>query len=139
MNQNVLFVCVGNSARSQMAEAFFNSIAKGDTSAVSAGTHPAPAVLPVVVEVMKELNIELGSQAPKALSEEMIKAADLVITMGCGVQESCPVHLGLKIDEDWGLEDPVNKSIEEVRAIRDEIKSRVIRLLAQLAVRPSSE
>ena len=132
MGKKVLFVCVGNSARSQMAEAFFNHLAEGKAKAISAGTHPASSVAPVVVKLMKEIGIDLSSGTPKPLTEELLEDVSRVITMGCGVQESCPLNLGLNIDEDWGLEDPIGKSEDEVRKIRDEIQRRVARLLRQL-------
>ncbi len=121
--RKVLFVCVHNSGRSQMAEAFFNELAKGKIMAFSAGTAPAPAVDPTVVEVMKEAGIDLSRNVPTALTREMLDDADRVITMGCGVEGICPATF--TETEDWDLEDPKGQSIEKVRKIRDKIKARV--------------
>ncbi len=121
--KKVLFVCVHNSGRSQMAEAFFNELAKGKIMAFSAGTAPAPAVDPTVVEVMKEAGIDLSRNVPTALTREMLDDADRVITMGCGVEGICPATF--TETEDWDLEDPKGQSIEKVRKIRDKIKARV--------------
>ncbi len=121
--KKVLFVCVHNSGRSQMAEAFFNELAKGKIMAFSAGTAPAPAVDPTVVEVMKEAGIDLSRNFPKALTPDMLDGAVRVITMGCGVEGICPATF--TETEDWDLEDPKGQSIEKVRKIRDKIKARV--------------
>ncbi len=121
--KKVLFVCVHNSGRSQMAEAFFNELAKGKIMAFSAGTAPAPAVDPTVVEVMKEAGIDLSRNVPKALTPDMLDGAVRVITMGCGVEGICPATF--TETEDWDLEDPKGQSIEKVRKIRDKIKARV--------------
>ena len=125
--KTVLFVCVGNSGRSQMAEAFFNHMAGGKARAISAGTKPASAVDPQTVEVMREVGIDIGAAKPKALTMEMVEQADRVATMGCGVEGVCPASF--VETEDWQLEDPKGKSLEEVRRIRDEIRTRVTRLL----------
>jgi arsenate reductase (thioredoxin) len=120
-----LFVCVHNSGRSQMAEAF----AKGrGLKATSAGTMPASTVNPTVVKVMKEKGIDISSNTPKLLTTDMINDATLVITMGCSVEEVCPRPMLAKMQKklvDWDLEDPKGKSVEEVRKIRDEIERRV--------------
>ncbi|MBI4287411.1 MAG: arsenate reductase ArsC [Chloroflexi bacterium] len=123
----VLFVCVHNSGRSQMAEAFFNLLATGKAKALSAGTNPTHGVDPAVVEVMREVGIDIGGNRPKALTPEMTEQADKVISMGCGVEGVCPA--AFVETEDWGLEDPKGKPIEKIREIRDEIKARVLRLL----------
>ena len=123
----VLFVCVGNSGRSQMAEAFFNQAAGGKARAISAGTKPASAVDPRTIEVMREAGIDISMARPKALTMEMLDQADRVVTMGCGVEGVCPASF--VETEDWQLADPKGKPIEEVRRIRDEIKTRVTRLL----------
>jgi arsenate reductase (thioredoxin) len=128
--KTVLFVCVGNSGRSQMAEAFFNNVAGGRAQALSAGTNPAAVVDSVVVEVMKEVNIDISSNYPKKLTLEMLDKADRVVTMGCGVEPSCPATFVQA--EDWGMEDTKGKSIEKIREIRDEIKRRVENLLKEL-------
>lgn len=126
----ILFVCVGNSGRSQMAEAFFNHFARGKAKAISAGTEPAPAVSRTVVEAMREVGIDISKNKPKALTPEMIDQANLVVTMGCGAEAACPASW--VETRDWGLEDPAGKTLEQVRQIRDGIKNRVIRLLADL-------
>ena len=125
--KTVLFVCVGNSGRSQMAEAFFNQAAGDKARAMSAGTKPASAVDPRTVEVMREVGIDISAARPKALTTEMLEQADRVVTMGCGVEGVCPASF--VETEDWQLEDPKGKPIEEVRRIRDEIKAGVARLL----------
>ena len=125
----VLFVCVRNSGRSQMAEAFFNRLAKGKAQALSAGTQPATTVNPLVVEAMREIGIDISHNRPKALTFEMVEQADKVITMGCGVESVCPA--GFVETEDWSLEDPADKTLEQVRQIRDEIKKRVMKLLEE--------
>ena len=121
--RTVLFVCVGNASRSQMAEAFFNHLAKGKTRAISAGTEPASAVDPKTIEVMREVGIDISAAKPKALTMEMVDQADRVVTMGCGVDGICPA--GFVDTEDWQLDDPKGKPIDDVRRIRDEIKGRV--------------
>ncbi|MGD0355358.1 MAG: arsenate reductase ArsC [Dehalococcoidia bacterium] len=126
----VLFVCVGNSGRSQMAEAFFNHMSKGKPLAFSAGTMPSDRVDPMVIEVMKELDIDISGKKPKQLTAEMLKSSKKVITMGCSTEDVCPATL--VTTEDWGLPDPKGKSKEEIRKIRDEIKSRVTRLLEEI-------
>jgi protein-tyrosine-phosphatase len=125
--KTVLFVCVGNSGRSQMAEALFNQAAGGKARAISAGTKPASAVDPRTIEVMREAGIDISMARPKALTMEMLDQADRVVTMGCGVEGVCPASF--VETEDWQLEDPKGKSLEEVRRIRDEIKTGVTRLL----------
>lgn len=126
--KTVLFVCVHNSGRSQMAEAFFNQMAHGQAQALSAGTGPAEAVNSVVIKVMREVAIDISAHKPKALTSRMLKQADRVVTMGCGVKGICPATF--VETEDWALEDPKGKSLEQVRQIRDEIKERVTKMLA---------
>ena len=113
-----------------MAEAFFNQIAKGKTVAISAGTQPAAQVNSTVAAAMREVGIEIGDRKPKLLTFEMLKDADRVITMGCNVAEACPASF--VPTEDWELDDPEGKPIEEVRQIRDEIKARVEELVESL-------
>ncbi len=125
----VLFVCVHNSGRSQMAEAFFNHLAKGKAHAISAGTQPADQVNPVVVEAMREIGIDVSRNKPKALTMELVEKADKMITMGCGAEAGTVCPASFIETEDWALEDPKVKSIEQVRKIRDEIKVRVVNLL----------
>ncbi|MBC7218920.1 MAG: arsenate reductase ArsC [Hadesarchaea archaeon] len=127
--KKVLFVCVENSARSQMAEAFFNSVAK-TARAESAGTKPAARVNPMAVKVMEELGIDISAARPKMLTLEMLKTADRVITMGCISGELCPASL--VPTEDWGIEDPAGKSIEKFREVRDLIRERVERLINEM-------
>ncbi len=124
----VLFVCVENAGRSQMAQAFAE---KCGLDASSAGTLPSSRVNPLVVQVMKEKGVDLSPRIPKMLTSEMIQNASLVITMGCSVEEACPKPILAQMQKklvDWDLEDPKNKSIEQVRKIRDEIERRVIGL-----------
>jgi protein-tyrosine-phosphatase len=125
--KTVIFVCVGNAGRSQMAEAFFNQAAGGKARALSAGTKPASAVDPRTIEVMREVGIDISRNKPKAPTMEMLEQADRVITMGCGVEGVCPASF--VETEDWQLEDPKGKSIEDVRRIRDEIRAKVLKLL----------
>jgi arsenate reductase len=123
MMKTVLFVCVHNSGRSQMAEAFFNKMAEGRAVAVSAGTQPAAQVNPTVVAVMHEMDIEIGTEKPKLLTPEILESADRVVTMDCSIEEVCPASFVPA--EDWKLEDPEGQPVEKVRKIRDEIKARV--------------
>jgi arsenate reductase len=125
--KTVLFVCVGNSGRSQIAEAFFNQAASGEARAISAGTKPASAVDPRTIEVMREVGIDISAARPKVLTMEMLEQAERVVTMGCGVEGVCPASF--VETEDWQLEDPKGKPIEDVRRVRDEIKARVQALL----------
>ena len=130
--KTVLFVCVHNSGRSQMAEAFFNALTRGKARAVSAGTKPAEQVNATVAAVMKEVGIDISRRKPKALTFEMMEKADRVITMGCGVEETCPASFAPT--EDWQLDDPEGRPIEEVRKIRDDIRARVAKLVRELMV-----
>ena len=124
---NVIFACVHNAGRSQMAAAFFNELADPERArAVSAGTQPADAVHPVVVDVMKEVGIDVGGQRPQRITRELVQRARLLITMGCGDQ--CPVMPGVELS-DWPLPDPKDRPLAEVRAIRDDIRSRVLYLV----------
>ena len=128
----VLFICVHNAGRSQMAEAFFNQLAKGKAQALSAGTQPADKVNPLVVEAMKEIGIDISGNEPKALTIEMVEKADRMITMGCGAEAGAVCPASFIETEVWALEDPKGKSLEQVRKIREEIKKRVTRLLSEL-------
>jgi arsenate reductase len=128
--KKILFVCVHNSGRSQMAEAFFNDYAKGKAQAFSAGTQPASHTNRTVLQAMKEIGIDISSQRPKMLTLEMVESADKVVTMGCGVEGVCPATF--VPTEDWQLEDPEGKPIERVRAIRDEIATKVKKLIEEL-------
>jgi arsenate reductase len=126
--KTVIFACVHNAGRSQMAAAFFNRLADSSRArALSAGTQPAGHVHPEVVAVMREVGIDLSGAQPTRLTDELAAGAELLVTLGCG--ESCPLVPGLCRD-DWDLPDPKGRSVEHVRAIRDQIHARVERLLA---------
>jgi arsenate reductase len=128
--KKILFVCVHNAGRSQMAEAFFNRMARGKARGFSAGTQPASKVDPVVVEAMREVGVDISGRKPKMLTFKMLQSADRVITMGCNIAEACPASF--VPTEDWELDDPEGKPIEEVRQIRDKTKARVEGLLEGL-------
>jgi arsenate reductase len=125
----VLFVCVRNAGRSQMAEAFFEHAADGRHEARSAGSRPAERVHPEVVEAMTEIGVDLSARVPHGLEHSDAEWADVVVTMGCG--EECPVVPGKRY-VDWDLDDPAGRPVEEVRRIRDEIRRRVDGLLGDL-------
>ncbi len=124
----VIFACVHNAGRSQMAAAFYNLLTNS-SNGMSAGTKPGERVHPVVVQVMNEIGIDLSGIKPQLLTDELAKTADILVTMGCG--ESCPIVPGL-IREDWPLPDPKGKPLDEVREIRDEIRKRVEQKIASL-------
>lgn len=128
----VLFVCVHNASRSQMGEAFFNALAPAGMRAASAGTTPGPGVSVLAVEAMAEVGIDMKAARPKEIADAGEGPWDKVITMGCGVDAACPVMRGVKVNEDWALADPKGRPIEEVRPIRDEIRRRVVDLIARL-------
>ena len=124
----VIFACVHNAGRSQMAAAFFNQMAEPTRAvATSAGTNPGEHVHPVVVDVMREVGFEVGGNRPQRLTGELAQTASLLITMGCG--DECPFVTGLEKD-DWPLDDPKGRPLEEVRRIRDEVRQRVRALVA---------
>lgn len=126
--QTVIFACIHNAGRSQMAAAFFNRFADPDRArALSAGTQPAEHVHPEVVAVMSEVDIDLSGVRPTQLTDAVAAGAELLVTMGCG--ESCPVVPGLR-RQDWNLPDPKGQPVERVRAIRDDLRDRVERLIA---------
>ena len=125
----VLFVCIHNAGRSQMAAALLDHRAQGLVHVRSAGSEPVDQVNPAVVEAMRELGLDVSKEFPKPLTDEVVRAADVVITMGCG--DACPVYLGTRY-LDWELDDPAGKSIDDVRLIRDDIDRRVHALLAEL-------
>lgn len=127
----VLFVCVLNAGRSQMAEAFLCHLADGRAEARSAGTVPGDRVNPIAAQVMVERGISLAAHAPKMLTQELVDWADRTITMGCGSDESCPVVIAEV--EDWGLPDPCGQPMAVVRGVRDQIEQRVSLLLRELA------
>ena len=124
---NVIFACVQNAGRSQMAAAFFNAIADpASARAISAGTEPANAVHPVVVEVMREAGLDLARNRPQRLTPELAKNATLLVTMGCGDQ--CPFVPGLEV-ADWPIPDPKDRPLADVRGIRDDVRARVSALV----------
>ena len=125
----VLFVCVHNAGRSQMAAGLLDNRAKGSVHVRSAGSAPADSINPAVVEAMAEIGIDLAREFPKPLTDDVVRASDVVVTMGCG--DACPIYPGKRY-VDWELEDPAGKSLDDVRAIRDEIDGRVQALLAEL-------
>ena len=125
----VIFACIHNAGRSQMAAAWFNALVDTRRArAISAGTEPAGQVHPIVLEAMREVGVDLSDRKPQKLTHELARDAQLLVTMGCG--EQCPFVPGLK-REDWPLEDPKGKTIERVRQIRDEVRARVLVLLRQ--------
>lgn len=127
--KRVLFVCVHNAGRSQMAAGFMESLSEGNIEVLSAGSAPKESINPVAVQAMAEKGINIADRKPKILSTEAVQASDVVITMGCG--DTCPFFPGKRY-EDWVLDDPAGKSIEEVRPIRDEIEKRVRALISEL-------
>ena len=129
MTPSVLFVCVHNAGRSQMAAGFLRHLGEGRVEVRSAGSAPADQINPVAIEAMREVGIDIASEQPKVLTTDTVEFSDAVITMGCG--DACPFFPGKRY-EDWQLEDPAGQGIESVRAIRDEIRQRVEALLAEL-------
>jgi arsenate reductase (thioredoxin) len=127
----VLFLCVHNAGRSQMALGWFKHLAGDGAVGLSGGSEPGPAVNPVAVEAMAEVGIDIAREFPKPWTEEAVRAADVVVTMGCG--DACPFYPGKRY-EDWALDDPHGQPIEAVRPIRDAIEQRVRTLLAELGV-----
>jgi protein-tyrosine-phosphatase len=126
----VLFVCVHNAGRSQMAAGLLHLRSDGRIRVRSAGSDPAEVVNPAVVEAMEEIGVDLAHEFPKPLTDDAVHAADVVVTMGCG--DACPIYPGKRY-EDWLFDDPAGQDLETVRRIRDEIDARVRRLLAELA------
>ena len=124
-----MFVCVHNAGRSQMAAGFMRELGGDRVEVLSAGSAPKESINPVAVEAMAELGIDIAHQKPKILTPEAVQQSDVVITMGCG--DACPYYPGKRY-EDWKLDDPAGQGIESVRAIRDEIKSRVEALLSEI-------
>jgi protein-tyrosine-phosphatase len=125
----VLFVCVHNAGRSQMAAGFLRELSAGRVEVLSAGSEPKDQLNPVAVQAMAEVGIDIAGNTPKVLTTEAVKGSDVVITMGCG--DTCPIFPGKRY-EDWDLTDPAGRPIDEVRPIRDEIERRVRALLAEL-------
>ena len=134
MTPTVLFLCVHNAGRSQMALGWFNHLAAGHAIALSGGSEPADEVNPAAVAAMAEVGVDIAHEYPKPWTDEGVKAADVVVTMGCG--DTCPYFPGKRY-EDWPLPDPAGKGIEAVRPIRDQIEQRVRVLLASLGVEPA--
>src|SRR3954447_3694380 len=126
----VLFVCVPNTGRSQMAAGLFQREAGDRIRGVSAGSEPADQLNPAVVQAMDEIGIDISAERPKELEDGMVRESDVVITMGCG--DACPIYPGKRY-EDWELEDPTGKNLETVRGIRDEIASRIDALIGELS------
>ncbi|MFC8225178.1 arsenate reductase ArsC [Streptomyces sp. NPDC057287] len=129
---SVLFVCVHNAGRSQMAAAFLTHLSQGRVEVRSAGSAPADSVNPAAVQAMTEVGIDIAAETPKVLTTEAVQASDVVITMGCG--DTCPVFPG-KTYLDWTLEDPAGQGVEAVRPIRDQIEQHVRSLLSDLQPR----
>ena len=126
---SVLFVCVHNAGRSQMAAGFMTYLGQGRVEVLSAGSAPKDSINPIAVEAMAEIGIDISHNSPKVLTTDAVEQSDAVITMGCG--DVCPFYPGKRY-EDWVLDDPAGQGIESVRVIRDEIKARVEALLAEL-------
>ena len=133
--KSVLFVCVHNSGRSQMAEAYFNQLGGNKAIASSAGTKPASKINPTVAQVMREAGLDISTKKPKLLTLDMMDSTDKVISMGCGVADTCPA--GIVPMEDWGAEDPEGKTVDEVRKIRDNIRYKVADLIKGLHLKDS--
>ncbi|TFB67543.1 arsenate reductase ArsC [Cryobacterium sp. Hz9] len=126
---SVLFVCVHNAGRSQMAAGFLTALAQGRVDVFSAGSEPKDQINPVAIAAMAEEGIDIAGNVPKILTTEAVRQSDVVITMGCG--DACPIFPGKRY-EDWQLDDPAGQGIESVRPIRDEIKTRIEALLAEI-------
>ena len=127
--KTIMFVCVHNAGRSQMAAGFMRELGGDRVEVLSAGSAPKDSINPVAVEAMSELGIDIANQKPKILTPEAVEQSDVVITMGCG--DACPYYPGKRY-EDWKLDDPAGQGIEPVRVIRDEIKTRVEQLLSEI-------
>ena len=126
---SVLFVCVHNAGRSQMAAGYLRHLGQGRIDVLSAGSAPADSINPAAVEAMAEEGIDISAESPKILTTEAVQVSDVVVTMGCG--DTCPFYPGKRY-EDWVLEDPAGKGVESVRPIRDDIRRRVEELIAEL-------
>ena len=131
MTKNVLFVCIENAGRSQMAEAFFKKFTENKFNVISAGTTPSPKLNPIVIEVMKEIGIDMTDKSPKTLSNSMISSSFKTVNMGCMDKKSCPA-LFVKDVIDWDIPDPKEKTIDQVREIRDQIENEVLNLIAAI-------
>lgn len=133
--QTVLFVCVHNAGRSQMAAGFLRHLAGERIEVLSAGSAPGDQINPIAIQAMAEVGIDITAEVPKILTDSAVRKSDAVITMGCG--DACPIFPGKKY-EDWQLEDPAGRGIESVRPIRDDIEQRVLHLLAELGLPQST-
>jgi arsenate reductase (thioredoxin) len=131
MTKNVLFVCIENAGRSQMAEAFFKKFTENKFNVISAGTTPSPKLNPIVIEAMKEIGIDMTDKSPKTLSNSMISSSFKTVNMGCMDKKSCPA-LFVKDVIDWDIPDPKEKTIDQVRDIRDQIENEVLNLIATI-------
>ena len=131
---SVLFVCVHNAGRSQMAAGWLSHLSGGGVEVRSAGSAPAEGVNPAAVAAMREVGIDISAEVPKLLTTDAVQVSDVVITMGCG--DTCPIFPGKRY-EDWELEDPAGQGVDAVRPIRDEIRRRVVALLDSLGVDPA--
>jgi arsenate reductase len=129
-DMRVLFVCVENAGRSQMAEAFAKAYGKDKVKAESAGTKPTNEVNPIVAQAMREKGIDVSGNKPKLVTNQMVQEADMIIVMGCSAEGFCPAPLLNKVI-DWGIEDPKGKPLEKVREIRDEIERKVKKLIEE--------
>lgn len=128
--KKILFVCVHNSGRSQMAEAFMRKLAGDSTIVFSAGTQPSESINSTVMQVMRETGIDISNRIPKLINIQVLKSMDRVITMGCGAEQACPA--GIVPMEDWGLENPEGQPVEKVRHIRDQIREKVEKLIEEM-------
>ena len=131
MSQTVLFVCIENAGRSQMAEGFFRKYAPREYVPLSAGTTPTEKINPLAIKAMKEIGIDIAEQKPKVLTDEMIRKSSKIVNMGCMDRQSCPALFVNNMIE-WSIPDPKNKPIDEVRKIRDEIEIRIMEFVATL-------
>ena len=131
MSQTVLFVCIENAGRSQMAEGFFRKYAPMEYVPLSAGTTPTEKINPLAIQAMKEIGIDIAEQKPKVLTDEMIRKSSKIVNMGCMDRQSCPALFVNNMIE-WSIPDPKNKPIDEVRKIRDEIEIRIMEFVATL-------
>jgi protein-tyrosine-phosphatase len=135
--KKILFVCVENAGRSQMAEAFAREYGGGKVEALSTGTMPSNEVNPDVVKAMQEKGVDMSRNRPKLITGQMVQGADVIIVMGCSAQGFCPAPMFNKVTE-WNLEDPKGKPIEKVREIRDEIEKRVKMLIGEVGLTPNA-
>ncbi|MHA1725298.1 MAG: arsenate-mycothiol transferase ArsC [Promethearchaeota archaeon] len=129
---SILFACIGNSCRSQMAEGITKHLSEGKIYVHSAGTKPEKKITPLAVQVMKEIGIDISNQKPKLITIDMLSASTHFVSMGCGVQEACSVPIGVPNIEDWDIEDPWGKDIQFFRKTRDIIKEKVENLLKKI-------